>query len=325
MTWPQVDLPMWLADLPEGEARLALRRSLSEWIRSEALVRLAGVWDGAAPLDESDAELFAWFDAFSATHWDYRAGKERNLAAKPQLTPSQEQAALAGADALGLVEPRAPRRATYDTVLILGGLLRACITRPAYAAVLSHRGLRIDEIVALGGFRALAGDELGLASHLNVNADNEFDAMIHGVNNAFVPAKAPEIERSSAEGACNADWAVATFPQQSPALCVIAAPSSDPDNRRANSVDTYRWWAERKSEGVVGHNILLITSAIYVPYQEAGAILSLGMPFGSTVETVGVPSAVADLGTYTQQFEASNYLQEIRSAIRGYRQLLQHL
>jgi hypothetical protein len=91
--------------------------------------------------------------------------------------------------------------------------------------------------------------------------------------------------------------------------------------RRANTADTFVWWAERQRSLQKAH-VLLITTAIYVPYQEAGAIRTLAMPYGATVETVGVPPDIADLGVHTQPFAPGNYLQEIRSAIRGYRHLL---
>jgi hypothetical protein len=103
-------------------------------------------------------------------------------------------------------------------------------------------------------------------------------------------------------------------------LFVIAAPSSAPEERRANSVDTYHWWAE-KVGGLAGRRLLLVTNPIYVPYQGAGAIEVFGLRHGASIETVGVSRGAADLGAQTQTFLPSNYLQEIRSAIRGYRNL----
>ena len=63
-----------------------------------------------------------------------------------------------------------------------------------------------------------------------------------------------------------------------------------------------------------------MTIAIYVPAQQAAALRMLALPFDVRVETIGVvPGSV--LPELAQTFTPSHYLQEIRSAIRGYRAL----
>jgi hypothetical protein len=320
MSLYDVAAPTWRADVPEPEARARLRDDLATWIRSEPLTVLASTWSGVPPLNASDRELFGWYDELSAEHWNFRRGVERNQAARADLTPFQESAALSTASALGLVEARPPSRQSYDHVLILGGLVRACLVRPAYAARLSRSGTTFGNITALGGFRPLVGDELDLGSALGVTATNEMDAMVQGITRAFDLSGDPEVGRSHPSRMDNADWAIARFSERSD-ISVIAAPSSDSSVRRANTADTFVWWADQQ-DSLERVHILLITTAIYVPYQEAGAIRTLAIPFGATVETVGVPADVADLGPHTQPFGPGNYLQEIRSAIRGYGDLL---
>ena len=293
------------------------------WVRSSALAELVAAWDVQIPRVGA-ASLFDWLDQFSEAHWDYRNGNERNLARQPALTPDQERVTVEVAAALGLTDPRAPLRSRYDAVLVLGGLLRACLTRPMYASALEKEGHVFGEIVALGGFRHLAGNEIPLSGSLNVPVRNEFEAMVHGVRIAFQISEQPDIELSSPHGEGNGDWAIATF-RARPDVSVVAAPSSEPTRRRANSVDTYTWWANRHPTGISGHHVLVITSTIYVPYQEAGAISTLGLRYEAAVETVGVPAHFANLGSFTTMFTAANYLQEIRSAIRGYRQLFGQL
>ncbi|MCO7218997.1 hypothetical protein [Klenkia sp. PcliD-1-E] len=237
------------------------------------------------------------------------------MAAAAHLSSSQEQAAIEAATALGLSGGRAPKRKQYDHALVLGGLIRACITRPRYARELMESGIELSDVVALGGFRPLKGDEITLASVLGVDASNEFEAMVAGVRFALGIADEPSVERSDFVEPANDDWAVATFPGY--AASVIAAPSRLPDVRRANTADTFAWWGDKHPDAR-GSHVLLITSQIYVPYQGAVAIQNLGMPYGVTVETVGVSTSAADLGPHTQAFSAANYLQEIRSAIGGH-------
>jgi hypothetical protein len=276
------------------------------------------MWGDSPPPADGIAALLDWYDAFSTEHWDFRRGLERNLVASAQLSAGQEESVLSAAEALGLANARAPQRDYYDAVLILGGLVRACLARPAYAAHLLATRLTAGEVVALGGFRSLAGDEVALAKKFGIRSANELHAMVEGVRRAFELEHDPVYANGGVTGG-NTDWEVATF-AFAPPLSVIAAPSEDP-TRRANTVDTYNWWARRK-HSLKGSRILLVTTTIYVPYQGAGATQVLGIRFGAEVETVGVPDEFADLGEDTQRFTPTNYLQEIRSAIRGYRGLL---
>lgn len=310
--------PQWDTDLEYPERRAELLHQLRTWIGSAGLSRLAAAWGSVPPSSISPAGLFDWYDDFSSRHWDFRAGRERNLASAPELTPAQEAAALEAAEAIGLPASRPPRRSEYDVVLILGGLVRACVTRPRYARELVDAGLKVGKVVALGGFRPLAGDEPHLAEQLNVAARNEFGAMLAGLKAAFPHAGEARVETSTGETPGNADWAIARFDDD--LLSVIAAPSRDPGRRRANTADTFAWWAGGVPDLPHKH-LLLITNPIYVPYQGAAATEALGIPIDVTVETAGISAAAADLGPHTQPFGPANYLQEIRSAIRGYRSL----
>lgn len=318
----EVQQPRWRASLGD-RANEALADDLRRWITSEPLAILARAWGEEPPNSLPLTELFAWFDALSARHWDFRRGAERNLATDAKLSPGQEELVKHAAHQLGMVEAKPPSRRSYDYVLVLGGLIRACFVRPRYAAHLAASGVEFGRVVALGGFRPIGGDEFDLASHLKTSAANEFDAMLEGVIRAFALDSAPVIAGSKTKAPGNADWRIAEF-KGHPPIEVIAAPSSEPSARRANTVDSYDWWA-RRGTGLEQRTVLLVTSTIYVPYQEAGGIEVLGMRYGADVETVGVPSQLAKLGPHSQKFSAGNYLQEIRSAIRGYGSLAARL
>jgi hypothetical protein len=127
--------------------------------------------------------------------------------------------------------------------------------------------------------------------------------MVAGMELAFGPLGEPDV--ASGDGWCEYRWG---------RLSVLAAPSSDP-GRRANSADTYRFWAAERSGGAT--SALVVTTPIYVPYQGAAAVEVLGLECGLAVETVGTSAAASDLGEYTQPFLPAHHLQELRSAIRG--------
>jgi len=257
--------------------------------------------------------------------WDFRGGGERNLAAGVEFDGHTTSLVLDVVRSLGMVEASQPNRRDVDHVLILGGLVRACFSRPAAAAALLNSGLlRSSSVVALGGFRALNGDELDLAAEIgSSHLGDEFDAMEKGVRDAFdltdAPAISDEGEDSDLIGGA---WRIRVLPGGDPTLRVVAAPSSEPELRRANSADTFSWFAER--ELVPGSSVLLLTSAIYVPFQHCDAIRTLALPFGVQVDIVGVDTRLLapPLG---QQFATHNYLQEIRSTLRSYRMLAESL
>ncbi len=312
-----LQFPRWDTDLDLPKRRAQLLSELDAWIKSPVLSDLAATWNGS-PSSTQARDLFDWYDEFSSQRWDRRAGQERNLAAAADLTRAQEAATMTVADSIGLLTSRPPERTRYDFMLILGGLIRACVTRPRYARELLDSGIDVGHVTALGGFRPLAGDEADLARILDVTAGNEFEAMIAGLKAAF-PSLGPESVSTSAAGEPgNADWAIAKF--SGDAMTVIAAPSRQPEDRRANTADTFAWWAASMDD-LRGKHVLLVTNPIYVPYQGAAATENLGIKFDVTVETVGISATAADLGDQTQPFGPSNYLQEIRSAIRGYHSL----
>jgi hypothetical protein len=269
------------------------------WSASPALRELVTAFGGSVP---STARL-DWLDSFSATHWDFRGGRERNLAGPADITAEQAELVLRLAPELGLAGQETPSRARYDAVLMTGGMIRAGIVKPRHVAALLDNGLQVESVVFLGGFRPFAGDEAELAQALGIRGGDEFAAMVAGMELAFGPVGEPDVTRG--DGWCEFRWG---------RLSVLAAPSSDP-SRRANSADTYRFWAAERSAGAT--SALVVTTPIYVPYQGAAAVEVLGLECGLAVETVGTSAAASDLGEYTQPFLPAHHLQELRSAIRG--------
>jgi len=89
----------------------------------------------------------------------------------------------------------------------------------------------------------------------------------------------------------------------------LAVESSDPEKRRANSVDTFNGFVD-KFKLNSGDKVLLVTSAIYVPFQGL-RFYKLGIELGIEVDCIGVDSSIEG----TQFSLATNYLQEIKATI----------
>jgi plasmid stabilization system protein ParE len=298
--------------------------AIATWVHSVALEELVRLFaredDEPAPGDDVAARL-SWLEAFSA-RWDYRQGKERNLVSVPKLEATQEQLVKAAAEALGLVEGGIEPKGPYDHVLILGGLARACLARPMYTAGLLRSGeIETGSVVALGGYRELKGDELGLVEELTgEGAADEFEAMDAGIRFAF------EVADPAQEAAPDDSWRLNEYGWGDGArLQVVAAPSSEPDVRpRANTPDAINWFATELAGLERGQRVLVVTTDIYVPYQQADALRLLSLPFGVEVDVAGINPGKVD-HRLIRRFEAHNYLQEIRSTIRSLRLLFEAL
>ncbi len=312
--------------LPAG-TREEIRAAIQGWVDSPALRMVVGEFGGVVPASPL-ADQLTWLEEFSAAEWDFRAGKERNLADVPRLKPETEKVAFAAAEALGLIGADLPEGhrdddspARYEHVLILGGLVRACLARPLHAAKLLRDGVvQAGSVTALGGFRKIAGDEVGMVEEVTgEEVDDEFHAMDAGVRGAFGLA-GPLSERGEDSDVLGASWRVREYSGDDVPVRVVAAPSMAPGERRANTPDTYEWFATQLAELRAGDRVLIVTTEIYVPYQHADALRMLALPYGVLVETVGVvPGKVHP--ALRQTFGPDKYLQELRSTIGAYHAL----
>jgi hypothetical protein len=307
---PALELPSWSASPGDAER---VRECIDAWCGSSALAVVVSAFGEAVPALAGDARL-AWLDAFAGAHWDFRHGRERDSISRFGLTSAQTDIVFAQAPDLGLAGREVPSRRRYDTVILTGGMVRAGIVKPRFVAELLAGGLECDHILFLGGFRPFSPEEVTLAHALGVLADDEFGAMLSGLERTFGPLGDPEVVEGLGDTP-HSSWRHLTWRRQGmPRLSVLAAPSSDPEHRRANSADTYRFWVTERRDAAE-RSVLQVTTPIYVPYQAAVAVGILGLDHGLAVETVGTSATAGDLGEFSQPFLATHHLQELRGAI----------
>lgn len=291
--------------------------AVDEWVSAvaESGVPASFGWKCTAATGEG---LFAQLDELGSVYWDFRSGRERNLASQPDLTDEQVAAITAAAPGLGLDGTPPPSRESYDAVIMTGGMVRAGIVKPRFVAALVEREVSFGEVAFVGAFRRFAGDEIPLARSLGIEGTDEWDAMAAGLELAFPPTSPPLVEEGEADNPFAA-WRDASWFSCTQRARVVAAPSSEPDSRRADTADTLRFWAERAGRRV--STVLVVTTPVYVPYQAAVAARTLWLESGLEVETVAVSDEANDLGEHTQVFEARHQLQELLAAVRGLRAL----
>lgn len=303
-------LPGWRSD---GDGPHRFVTAMAAWAYSAALADLVDHFGGGPVPQPLDAGL-RYLDDFSAAVWDFRGGRERHQSVAPEFSADTVDRVRRHAGTLGLSGPAdhsRPRR--YDHVLVLGGRARACVLRSRFAAELLRAGVTAGDVVGLGSLRPVDDAErrhaADLGGHPADTLATEFDAMDLALTDAFELTTATATTKM---GGVPPDdprtgWRVRTYPG-TPRVRLLAAPSSQPQLRRANTADTLTFWA-RTAGITAAHRLLLVTSALYVPFQHCDAVRVLGLPFGCAVDTVGTEQPP---GT-----DAATLLQEIRSAIRS--------
>ena len=289
-------------------------------------------FDSSVPPDLDVEALVAWLLTFSE-RWDFRR-LQRGTAARDtgerarwlvdgsHVTPRQQVLIEESSRALGLIGVSKPLGSSFDYVLVLGGARLSCLLRPRLAAeIIKSCGIRPQTVVLLASARPVSESERSATDTYAPDAATEFDLINAGAEASFQMAADFAEERHDDPQSTNSSWAVRRYRVANgvPPIVSVSAPSSDPDNRRANSADTYEFFLS-KLRVPPGSSLLLVTSEIYVPYQQLEAIRTLALPHGVIVETIGFPPAWA--GGLQGMAGPANYLQEIRSTIQSAQRFL---
>jgi hypothetical protein len=319
--------PRRFSRLPLIGASGDLRADIEGWLASEPLAVLVREFDGdparyaASAVTGSLADRLAALDTFTE-RWDTRNGRERNLARELDLKPGQEELIVDASNALGL-RGDPPKYDRYDHMLMLGGLVRACVARPSYAAHLIREGeITAGEVTTLGAHRPFAGNEFEQAEQLGWGRlTEEYEALDAGTRRAFELGE-PELEEGERTGDVGGTWGVKHYrTADGLPVRVVAAPSSEPAVRRADTADSYTFFAEYVAKLAPGERLLLISTAIYVLPQHVAALRILALPYGVEVDTIGgKPTNRPKLPL--SHYSATKYLLEVRSTVRALRRLV---
>ena len=292
-------------------------RQIEAWIGQDAFVELVARFDGTVTTDCSLTERLSKLEDFSSV-WDMRGGKHRLDMEQLDLEPEAEARISTLISDLGFRSAGVPKLASYDWILVLGGLANSCRSRTEFTADELRSGdLRVANGVALlGSFRPLHDNEQEVADQLAPGLTDEASCLMAAADRYFDgtgtwssdvdmdpsgdPHRSQAVHRANASGIN---------------LTLLAARSSAPGERYANTGDTYQFFAN-ECRPKPGETALLVTSAIYRQYQGFDAIRMLGIPAQLQVETIGFTPI-----TEPAHFTTAWYLQEVRSTIRSARML----
>lgn len=240
-----------------GSERSSAADQAGRWLSDPALRAVLEAFGGPTP-DPQDPASVAAVAAWTARHWDFRRGAERRAADRPVLAAPLVGALVRAADALGLMATPPPARGSYDATVVLGGAVTGNQLRAGLARRLHDDGVDLGLVVGLTADRPLSSDEL--ASDPAAATDGQEPAHLRRAL-AEVLGGAVDFELLVAPARASGrrpDTALAVAH-----LCAVL-PAAD---RAA---------------------VLLVTSAIYAPYQffvAAPVLLSSGTSHAGTVGT----------------------------------------
>jgi hypothetical protein len=189
-------------------------------------------------------------------------------------------------------------------------------------------GRRVGHVVLAAASRRLLDSEQDAVDAYAPGARSEFELQVAAAADAFGldTAEVAEHTRERIDQP-QRDETVWSFTPESNELGVpitlLETPSPDPDNRRANSADTYTFAAQ--TMGMHRSACLMVTGQPVGRYLHFEALRTLALPFGTRVESAsfGV-DRYNRLGEMDEQHPAK-LLQEVRSAIRSARGLVEQL
>lgn len=301
--------------------------AIDKWLRSSALSTLVKSFGSEIPSHLDTVDLGAWLLDFSE-RWDFRK-MQREATAKDtgeasrwlvkdaDITTSQRDLIEEAAKELGLIGIEIPGKNTYDFFWVLGGARLSCLLRPRLAArLITEHALHCKAIALLASARPVSSTEREATDTYAPGAKTEFDLINRGAEREFNIEPSFSEERNDDATNANKSWIIRRYDKTGslPPVMSMCAPSSEPDTRRANSVDTYEFFF-KQVQVAPGSSLLLVTSQIYVPYQQLEALRTVALKHNVIIETVGFPLAWS--GNLQGMTGPSNYLQEIRSTIQS--------
>ncbi|ORA23755.1 hypothetical protein BST12_06190 [Mycobacterium angelicum] len=326
-----------------GDPSAELRRQVKTWTDNPALAELVDMFGGSLPQELNLSARLAFLDEFSAV-WDYRgrarargagrlhsqdaAGAVRWLIPRLELPGSQLDKITVLAGELGLTGESTPEATEFDHLLVIGGGRYTNLLRAGYAREMAT-GRRVGHVVLAAASRRLLDSEQDAVAACAPGAQTEFDLLVAAAADAFGLDTRRARDHRARERADRPqrDRTVWEFAPDTNDLGVpitlLETPSPDPENRRANSGDTYTFAAQ--TVGMHRSTCLLVTGQPVVPYLHFEALRTLALPFGIRVESAGFGVERYNRLSELDQQHPAKLLQEVRSTIRSGRALVEQL
>ena len=317
-------------------------RQIQAWCTHPALAELVEMFGGAIPPGLCLSDRLAFLDEFSGV-WDYRgraradsagplnsqdaAGAARWLIPRLSLPAAQLEKIEASVAALGLTGETTPEGTDFDHFLVIGGARYTNLLRARYAREMAI-GRRVGHVVLAAASRRLLDSEEDAIDAYAPGARTEFELLAAAAADAFgldtreVAEHARERVDQPQRGETVCRFSPDSNDLRAP-ITLLETPSPDPDHRRANSADCYTFAA--RTVGMHHSACLTVTGQPVGRYLHFEALRALALPFGIRVESASFGVDRYNRLTAMDQQHPAKVLQEVRSAIRSARALVEQI
>ncbi len=316
------------SELPKTVRIEYIYNDFEKWIRSEAMNRLVCLYNsGVYPTSQLPfKDYVCWLKDFASKHWDYRKMQKdattkegeaaRWLLQNDAFAEENKDKIYEAATTLGLIGVSTPLVDNPDYILPLGGARLSNLRRAELARQTVDKYNLKTKVVALSTYRPIAYTERTSIDSYAPGAQFEFDAIVSGMDSAFEMKGAYSIKNRIFDNA-NENYGICTFDREykGSKLYALAAPSTLPDVRRANSADCFEFFF-KNFDIKEGSRLINCTSQIYCTYQHVRA-LSLAVKHNVVFDTIGFPFFLNEIKTSNESVLSKpvSYLQESKATI----------
>lgn len=315
-------------ELPKEQRIAFVYEDLKKWLCSQSMNQLVCLYNNGKQTSGNltFSEYILWMREFAGKHWDYRKMQKeamtkegeaaRWLLQNDSFAEENKDTIYEASKALGLIGVSDTFISDPDYILPLGGARMSNLRRCELARRIVDKHNMITKVVALSTYRPIAESERDTINTYAQDSQFEFDAIVEGLNSAFGMQSRYNIVDKTFENANN-NYAICTFGTEynGSKVFALAAPSTLPETRRANSADCFEFFF-KEFNVQKGARIINCTSQIYCTYQHIKA-LCLAIKYNVVFDTVGFPFYLNEVNASSENSLSKpvNYLQEIKATI----------
>lgn len=243
--------------------------------------------------------------------WDFRKGRERwSIGAEDKRIEGSKDEIENVSRRLGLLDITETIITDPDYILPLGGARMTNYDTPLKAKeLIDTHGWSDVTVVGLSTERKMTERDAPFFEKYAPDADTEFEAMCSGMQKVFGLSELCKRERNmSGNPFLYSESREYSKTYKGCRIAAVSAPSSDPDKRRANTIDTFVYF--QKVFAVENEcKAILTTNCIYVPFQTM-AIMKIALERNIMIDCLGTEGM-----TSIPEGKTSSYLQEIKATV----------
>ena len=305
-------------------------------VEAPSIPAMAASFDVEFPTDYSELptdKKLEWLTGFSNVHLNFRKSKERNQVKEVTLTHEQDTAVRAFVEQFQMDKETYAQHGAYDAATVLGGLadevdeqgvykMGACRARVRKLKGTLESGVQVPMVVLLGGGRRLGAKERAA----NPGAKTEFDALAMAFEQELGVSKDTaeivdyhDIQRRPHEPEA---WRIRYYDMQDGTQAFAVGSPATPGRHRANTRGANQFMRALSDADLFPlGRLLVVTTDLYVPFQDLDARRNLGLELGVDIDTIGFSGVDRPTYKYADEINATfNKARQLHTALTERRQ-----